>query len=210
MAVTGNVYANALDQALQGKINWTSDTIKLALVTSSYSPNLGSDKYWSTPQAYETSGTGYTAGGVTLSSITHTVTAANSWSTTRANSTAYTYGQLVIPASANGYLYRCVVAGTSGSSAPSYTTVVGTTFTDSGVTWMCAGESVSVYSSAAASWSSSTISAAYGVIYDSTPGTAGTDPLIALINFGGTVSSTSATFTVTPDSALGWFSLTPA
>lgn len=210
MAVTGNLYAHALDQALQGKINWTSDTIKLALVTSSYSPNLGSDTYWSTPQSNETSGTGYTAGGVTLSSITHTVTAANSWGTTRANSTAYTYGQLVIPASPNGYLYRCVSAGTSGGSAPSYPTTVGQTVTDSGVTWACAGESVSIYSSAAASWSSSTISAAYGVIYDATPGSASTDPLIALINFGGTVSSTSATFTCTPDSVYGWFNLTPA
>jgi hypothetical protein len=37
------------------------------------------------------------------------------------------------------------------------------------------------------------------VIYDSTPATDATRPLIALVDFGADVSSTAATFTVTFD-----------
>lgn len=45
------------------------------------------------------------------------------------------------------------------------------------------------------SWTSSTITAAGGVIYKYT-GTAANDTLIAYLDFGGNVSSTSGTFTV--------------
>lgn len=48
---------------------------------------------------------------------------------------------------------------------------------------------------AAASWSSSTITARGAVIYKST-GTASADPLVGYIDFGGDVSSTGGTFSV--------------
>lgn len=38
----------------------------MALVSSSYIPNVATDTYWSVAQAYEVSGAGYTAGGVEL------------------------------------------------------------------------------------------------------------------------------------------------
>jgi hypothetical protein len=44
-----------------------TNTIKLALVTVSYSP-AGTDEFWSTPQANEVSGTNYTAGGTASAS----------------------------------------------------------------------------------------------------------------------------------------------
>lgn len=209
MTTTGNIYANAYDQAFSGNINWASDSIKVALVTSSYTPNLATDKYWSTPQADEVSGTGYTAGGVALGTKTHVVTAANSWGTTRANSTAYTYGQLIIPTSANGYLYRVVTAGTSGSSPPSFPTTVGQTVTDGSAELLCAGEEVIVWSSAGASWTGLSATFEYAVLYDAQSGSASTDPLIAVINLGSTVLS-GANWTLNPDSSLGWFSTTPA
>jgi hypothetical protein len=46
-------------------------------------------------------------------------------------------------------------------------------------------------------WTASTITARYAVIYDSTPGSAATNPLIAYIDFGADVSSVSGTFTIT-------------
>jgi hypothetical protein len=209
MTVTGNIYANFYDQAASGNINWASDTIKLALLGSGYSPNLTSHVHWSDVSSNEVTGTGYTSGGVTLGTKTHVVTAANSWGTSAATSTAYALGAVVRPATANGYLYQAVVAGTSGSSAPTWPTTYGATVTDGGVTWANIGESITVWSSAAASWSSATISANYGVIYDAASGTSTTEPLIALITFGGTVSSTASTYTVTPSSSLGWFFTTP-
>ena len=72
MAVSAKWYGLGLkDLAAQG-VNWSSDTIKVALVTSTYTPNQDTDEFWSTPVTNEVSGTGYTAGGVTLASKTLT------------------------------------------------------------------------------------------------------------------------------------------
>lgn len=69
MAVTAHFYNSFFTALAQGKINLTSDTLKLALVGSGYTPNQAADQFWSTPQAYEISGPGYTAGGVVIGSI---------------------------------------------------------------------------------------------------------------------------------------------
>ncbi|MHC1730198.1 MAG: pilus assembly protein [Syntrophobacteraceae bacterium] len=50
-------------------------------------------------------------------------------------STAYALGTSVRPPTANGYAYICTQAGTSGSSAPSWSTTVGATVNDSSVKW---------------------------------------------------------------------------
>lgn len=47
------------------------------------------------------------------------------------------------------------------------------------------------------SWSSSTITARYAVVYDSSPATNATRPLIAYVDFGADVSSTAGTFQIT-------------
>ena len=49
------------------------------------------------------------------------------------------------------------------------------------------------------SWTTSTLSATHAVVYKDT-GTASTSPLIGLIDFGGTVSTTAGTFQITWDS----------
>lgn len=56
------------------------------------------------------------------------------------------------------------------------------------------------------SWANSTITARYAVIYDSTPSTDATRPLIGYIDFGADVSSSGAAFTITWDAA-GIFTL---
>jgi len=53
------------------KINFSSDTIKVALVTSTYSPSIDSHDFFN-DITNEVSGTGYTAGGATLASKTVT------------------------------------------------------------------------------------------------------------------------------------------
>jgi len=208
VAVSANLFANFLDQAASGNINWASDSIKMALLTSSASPNLATWVHYSDLTNEVAAGGGYSTGGVALGTKTHTVTAANSWGTSRANTTSQNVGDIVKPASSNGYIYECVVAGTTGSSLPTYPTQQGNTVTDGTVTWSCIGESITQWSSAAAQWTSATISAQYGVIYDAQSGTGTTEPLICLINFGSTVTSTSGNFTVTP-ATNGWFWLAP-
>jgi len=206
MTLSSNLFANAIDQAFLGNIKWTTDTIKMALLTSSASPNLGTWVHYSDLTNDVASGSGYSTGGATLATCAATVTVANSWTVTWATGTGYTVGQIVRPATGNGYVYRCVVAGTSGSSV-SWPTVVGAVVTDSGVTWQCAGQSVTVYTSAAASWPGSTSSAAFGVIYDAQSGTGSTEPLICLVTFGTTVADVVS---VAPDANVGFFATTPA
>lgn len=53
----------------QGAIDFDNDTFKVGLLTSSYSPAQNTDTKWSDISGDEASGTGYTAGGVAVSSI---------------------------------------------------------------------------------------------------------------------------------------------
>jgi hypothetical protein len=53
----------------------TGATLKLALVTSSYTPNRATDDFWDDVVANEVSGTNYVAGGTALSTKTLTINA---------------------------------------------------------------------------------------------------------------------------------------
>lgn len=50
---------------------------------------------------------------------------------------AYASGEIVKPITSNSRTYRCIVAGTSNSSAPTWPTTDQATVTDGGVTWRC-------------------------------------------------------------------------
>lgn len=71
MATTASLYGNVHLKAFNGEINWLTDTIKAMLTTSAYTPNQDTHVYLSSV-TNEIAGTGYTAGGVTLSSKTAT------------------------------------------------------------------------------------------------------------------------------------------
>lgn len=125
-------YGSLIAKAFNKEVDWDSDTIKVALVTSSYTPNQDTHDYWDDVSANEASGTGYTAGGATL-----------------------------------------------GSKTLNYTS----------------GSNLWTFDAADVSWTSSTITARYAVIYDST-GTSSTSPLIAYVDFGSDQSSSAGTFTI--------------
>lgn len=72
-----------------------------------------------------------------------------------------------------------------------------------------AGTNVFMFDAADTVWAASTITARYAVIYDSSPGTDATRPLIGYVDFGADVSSTGAAFTITWDAA-GIFTVTVA
>lgn len=93
--------------------------------------------------------------------------------------------------------------------------VTGTGYTSGGatlasVTWgYTSGTNTWKFDAADAAWTSSTITARYAIIYDSTPGTSATNPLMAYIDFGADVTTTAGTFTIVFDSA-GIFTVTVA
>lgn len=200
----GKAFANLLGGEVGGDtfaVDFLSDTIKVLLTTSSYAPNLDTHET-KADITNEVVGTGYTAGGATLGSKTITYTPADSWGTARANTTAYAVGDIVRPAAPNGHLYRCIIAGTTAGAPPTYPTVSGNTVADGSVTWAEIGRGVTQIDSADPSWAGATITARYAVAYKST-GVDATSPLLFLIDFGGDVSSTAATFQITVH-ALGW------
>jgi len=130
------LYGNFVLKALNKEVDFDTDTIKVALVSSSYTPDQDAHDYWNDVSANEVTGTGYTAGGNTLASKTATYDSANN---------------------------------------------------------------VVILDAADTTWASSTITARYAVIYDST-GTSSTSPLIGYVDFGSDQSSTSGNFTITWDS----------
>ena len=85
--------------------------------------------------------------------------------------------------------------------------VVGTGYTAGGATLASktnvytSGTNTLALDAADVSWTTSTITARYAIIYDATPGTAATNPLIAYVDFGADVTSTAGTFSITWDSA---------
>jgi hypothetical protein len=76
MAITASPYGLALQTLGEAGFNFTTDTLKVALTTSTYTPNVDTHRYWSSV-TNEITGTGYTAGGQTLTSVTWTYDATN-------------------------------------------------------------------------------------------------------------------------------------
>lgn len=189
-------YRQAPAKAWTKQVNFTSDAMTVTLHSSSYSPAVDTHAYVSDLTNELATGGGYTSGGQTLTSCTCTYTTAASWSTTWQASTAVSLDYVVRPASSNGYLYRCAVAGTTSSSAPTWPTVVGTTVTDGGVTWECVGSGIIVFAATSPSWATATFGPCrYLVISDRTPGTAATQPLMGYFDFGSDKTGQGGAFT---------------
>jgi hypothetical protein len=142
MAVTATLYGNVFSKAFNKEIDYDSDTIKVALCTSSYTPAQTHDYFDDITN--EVTGTGYTAGGATLASKTATYTS---------------------------------------------------------------GTGVTVFDAADTTWSDSTITARYAVVYVST-GTDTTSALIGYVDFGADKVSTDGDFTIEWDGTDGVFYLT--
>ena len=70
------VYNSAKQKIMDGSIDLDTDTIKIALVTSSYTPNQDDHEDYA-DLTNEVTGTGYTAGGATLTNTTITKDNAN-------------------------------------------------------------------------------------------------------------------------------------
>ena len=65
---TANLYGSVLMQIVTGTIDMETDTLKISLHTSSYAPDQDADDFYD-DVTDEISGTGYTAGGETLTGV---------------------------------------------------------------------------------------------------------------------------------------------
>lgn len=200
-------YASAFKAAFNLETD-LDDNMVCTLHTSSYAADRVVDDYVNDLTNELGTAGGYTAGGVTVGAITRVLTAANSWSVQRAASTAVALGDVVRPAAANGFVYRATTAGTTAAGLPTYPTVIGQTVVDGGVTWVCYGIAITVFQcTTAPTWTLTTgvTGIRRAVISDRTPGTAATQPLIAVKDFGTDQSGGGGAFTINPHAALGHF-----
>lgn len=194
---TMHVYANVLAKAFNKEVDWNTDTIKCQLHTSTYAPNYNTHAYQS-DLTNEITGTGYTAGGKTLTGCTITLQASAAL-TAWAAATAYVVGNVRRKVVDNTHVYICVVAGTSGGAEPTWPITPGATVTDGTVTWAEAGQDVLKLTGTIPTWTSGTFTARYGVILDTQSGVSTTNPLIACIDFGADQSPSAGDFTITLD-----------
>jgi len=134
--MASKLYGSFIAKSLNKEIDWDSDTIKVALVASTYTPDQDAHDYYDDVVADQVSGTGYTAGGATLASKT---------------------------------------VSYSG------------------------GTNKLVLDAADVTWSASTITARYAIVYDAQTGVNSTSPLIGYVDFGADQSSSSGNFTITWD-----------
>jgi hypothetical protein len=135
--MASKLYGQFIQQSFNKEIDWDSDTIKVALLNNTYTPDQDAHNYYDDVAAYEVTGTGYTAGGLTLANKTNN----------------YNSSTNVIVLDADDI-----------------------------------------------TWASSTITARYAVVYDATPATNATRPLIGYVDFGSDQSSSNGNFTITWDS----------
>lgn len=84
MAVTSKAYGLFLKSLCNKEVDLDSDTLKVMLCTSSYTPNQDTHQYKS-DVTNEVSGTGYTAGGQTLTGVTVAYNASTNTLTLDAN-----------------------------------------------------------------------------------------------------------------------------
>lgn len=89
MAVTAKAYSLLLKSAFNKEINITGDTLKVMLCTSGYTPDQDTHQYKSSV-TNEVTGTGYTAGGATLGSVTWTYNTSTNVYTLDAADTSWT------------------------------------------------------------------------------------------------------------------------
>lgn len=206
------VYRQVPAKLLNKEIDFNSDALVWTLHTSTYTPNQDTHAYVSDLTNELSTGGGYTAGttgggGLAISTPTMTYTAANSWATTWAASTAFTVGQVIRPATGNGFLYRCIVAGTSDASTPTFLTVLGGTTAETGtVRWECVGSGIVVVNCTDPTWATFTAGPArYAVLSDRTPNTNATDPLICYVDFVTDKTGGGGNFTIDVNGTLGLF-----
>ncbi len=154
-AVNGVIPAGAALSPLQlnkGQINPPQATTSVELNTNLDARVAVGSSPLSTPiTVYDSLGTAH------VLNFNFTKTAAGNWNCSItipnsdltpppnwAASTAYSVGQTISPPSANGHIYQCTVAGTSGATQPGTWPTDGSTFTDGGVTWQDMGTQTTI------------------------------------------------------------------
>jgi hypothetical protein len=206
-AMTARAYAGGIQSLLNKEGDVDTDSIFAGLLTASYSENYDTHRYWAdvTPGTNElANGSGYTTNGLALSSLSLAKVAANSFAQVWTATTAYTAGQLVRPVTTNGLIYVCTVAGTSAGSEPTWMTTLyrENASVDGSVRWTAIGRGAVIFDFADPSWANFSAGPfQYAVVYDRSPATDATRPLLCAFKFASAQTGGGGAFTITVDAS---------
>ncbi|MCB1712292.1 MAG: hypothetical protein KDH96_07405 [Candidatus Riesia sp.] len=121
------LYTNFLSVLSSGLVDLSSDTLKIALLSGSYTPDA-TDSLYSDVSGYEAIGTNYSAGGKTLTSLglttSGTYLVATTDTVTWTNATITASGAVIYVSGASAaehYLVRWIELGDSTSVASNFT-----------------------------------------------------------------------------------------
>lgn len=202
-------YRQLLAAVFNKQVDFDSDALGWTLHTSSYTPNKDTHRFVSDLTNELTTGGGYTAStasapALAISSPVIAYVAANSWTVQRANSTAYNVGDVIRPIAGNGFVYRCVTAGTSAGTTTTLGTTLGLTTTDGTAVFENVGSGVMTFTCANPSWASATFGPCrYAVLSDRTSGSNATNPVLGYIDFGSDKTGGGGVFQITLNATQG-------
>jgi len=179
-----NLYRQAQQKAWHKEIDWADDAVVITQHTSAYAPDLDGDAYVSDLAGEVATGNGYVQGGVLLAARTASYIPANAWPQQWQPMAPYQYGQIVRPTAGNGLLFRCVTAGTTGASQPSWPGSGMIAVADGSAAWLGIAAGAISLAASSVQWLSYTGTFRYLVISDRTQGAASAQPLIALSDLG--------------------------
>lgn len=69
--MASKLYGQFIENAFQKRVDWDNDNIKVALLNNTYTPDQDNHNFYDDVVAYEVTGTGYTAGGISLANRTN-------------------------------------------------------------------------------------------------------------------------------------------
>lgn len=109
----GAIYNEAKKEFLNGALNLAGQTMKVMLVTG-YTPNIDTHTGYSSVSAYEVTGTGYTTGGVTMTTKSVTKNTTSDKGVFDADDAAWTGLNIGTPSHAilynDSHASKCVIA----------------------------------------------------------------------------------------------------
>lgn len=91
MAITPKWYLNGVKALLGGSADWDTDSFKLSLHTSGYTPDQDAHDFFNDATSELATANGYTAGGVALASCAILITGATNDVALDANDVAFTF-----------------------------------------------------------------------------------------------------------------------
>ena len=73
MAASAHIYDQGMKHICSGEIDWENDTIMLAVLDDTYTPDRGADEFWDDVSSHKAEADDYPAGGVELDNAAITV-----------------------------------------------------------------------------------------------------------------------------------------